>query len=352
MVLLVVALSGCGRDSPEATLEDYLERVSNTVDIEPDSGNPYQHLRAFPARRDRILVLEELRAGLLESLDFSQCGLLPLIAERNSSLGKVMKPSTELSYELRFFERLEPCHRSYSAKSVVEGDDFGRLLEETFRIKSANLEKVIWNGLFTSEALERNFSLSREPIPLLGNQGYGDSLRALESLQKLIDSIDDYRHNGQFRLPAQLQNLEQRYFALHSSEYGSQLIKSLALLTHYLNLTADSLERAQQRRPLCFNKTPSAKAKILNNVFFKYYAGKVQPYMARVQREGEPWLQRINALLDPHRLPVPAGVQQYRQQMLDMSAENGLWPRYQRAIKRHTKAWQQVLTQCGMMPGS
>ncbi len=349
-LLLALCLAGCDRGTPEAVLSNYLERVSNTLDTDAEDGNPYEALRPLPPRRERRLPISELRAGLLESLDFADCGLLPLIAERNSSLGKVMKPSTLLSYELRFFDRLDPCHRHHQVRPSRD-KEFSRLLKETWQVKSENLEAVVWNGLFTSEALERNFSLSREPLPLAGNPGFGDSQRALKAFQNIVDLLSDYRRHNRYHLNNELNNLEKHYFALHTSEYGSQLLKSLALLSHYLNRAAAVLERSVERRPLCFNGRATEKARFLKNVFIRYYAGEVQPYMAMVQRQGESWLLQTNDLLDENKLPVPAVMRHYREQMLDMRLPGSPWSDYQQAIHRHTSAWQTVLDQCGLMPG-
>ncbi|OMH38738.1 DUF3080 family protein [Motiliproteus sp. MSK22-1] len=346
-----VLLYGCDQNSPEAMLEDYLVRVSNSIDQEYQPASPYAGLIPLPPRRERRIPTTELRSGLLETLGFSNCNLLPLIAKRNSSLGKVMKPSVLMRYELDFFERLHPCYERYRASRTSIDLDFFRLLEEVHQVKSDNLEAVVWNGIFTSEAMEKNFSLSQDPLPVTGNPGFGDSLRALQQFDKVVESVSEYRNNNHIKLPNKLEDLEQHYFAIYSSEYGSQLIKSLALLSYYLNLTANVLEQRMERRPLCFNQTPTESAKILKNVFIKYYSKDVQPYMALVQKQGSEWLKYINKLINSNRFRLPVSVQHYQTRMLAMDAPEGLWSSYQRSIKRHTQAWQKLLTECGLMPG-
>ncbi len=348
LFILIVA-SGCDSNSADAVLADYAERVANTLDQDVVDDDPYRDLISFPSRRERRLDITELRTGLIETLSLSNCQLLPLIAERNSSLGKVMKPSTLLNYELRFFARLEPCYRNYR-NTKYEDAEFVHLLTETYQLKSANLEATLWNGIFTSEALEKNFSLSKGSIPMTGNPGFGDSHRALKFFNNTVESIILFRNGKPFVLPRKLAKMEQHYFALDRSEYGSQLIKSLALLTYYLNKTALMLDKAQLSRPLCFSGKPTEKATILNNVLLKYYVRKVQPYMSLVQRNGQAWLKQTNLLIDSKRLPVPPAMQTYRDQVLDMENPDALWNRYQQAIKTHTEAWQRVLQQCGLMP--
>ncbi|MCW8884802.1 MAG: DUF3080 domain-containing protein [Motiliproteus sp.] len=350
-IFVFVVLTGCDQHSPESMLEDYVDRVGNTLDLDAQSGKPYEHLQAFPDRRDRRLTTTELRTGLLETLSLADCQLLPLIAERNSSLGKVMKPSTQLSYELRFFSQLESCYRRYRSNPDTD-EEFMRLLNEIYKVKAANLEAVIWNGTFTSEAMEQNFSLSKDPVPLTGNPGYGNALRALQFFHQIADNLQRFRSGQSFRLPPDLKQLEKHYFALHNSEYGGQLILSLALITHHLDQVTELLNRKLQKRPLCFKSQPTNTAKILKNILIKYYAGEVQPYIARVQRHGQDWLETINGLLTHGIMPTPPLVERYRLTMLDVQGSSTLWGEYQRAVEAHTDAWQQVLRQCGLMPGS
>ncbi len=343
-------------------LDDYMGRVANVLDADTPEVSPYEGLQPLPDRRDRRAPTEELRAGLLESIKFRQCDLLPLIAERNSSLGKVMPPSKRVSYELRFFARLAPCYKrmaqtndtplSNTDASVSRsgGEDFLTLLENVYRVKSANLEAELWNGVMLSEEMEMQFSLSREPLPLEGNPTFSDSLRALQVFNKLQQRVEDYRHTGELSLPAELATLEDHYFALYSSYYGAQLLKSLALLSSYLNAAAGILEQAIADRPLCFNERPTPQADILQNVFFNYYAGKVQPYMSQVQRQGELWLEQLATLMQPPNLEPPQAMQRYYEEVWAKETAEGLWQDYQAALKRHTQAWQDVLGQCGLMP--
>lgn len=351
ILLTVLILSGCLQETPKSTLEDYRDRVANVLDMDVPAITSEPTVR-LPARRDRTWPTEELRAGVLDSIEFKQCDLLPLIVERNSSLGKVMQPSTLMSYELRFFARLLPCYQAAKRTEFADTEeDFRALLAATYTNKSSNLEAVVWNGIFTSDEMAKQFSASAEPIPLEGNPGFKQSLRSLKYLVQLTDSVESFRATERIQLPGGLATQEDHYFSLYGSEYGAQLQASLLLLIRNLHQVAAIINDKLERRPLCFNEQSNAKADILLNVFQRYYAGNVQPYMAMVQQQGLPWFEQMNKLLSFGGKQRPAAMQTFQQQVYSMDSTSSLWQQYQTAIRAHTKAWQRILGQCGLMPG-
>ena len=189
---LSLLLSGCSRDTPEAMLDNYLYRLSNTLDLpQPKTYEPKVRLQ-FPAKRQRILNTIEIREGLLDVLKLERCNLLPLIAQRNSSLGKVATPSVKLGYELEFFSLLNQCRRTLNQESDVDTELLTRI-NEIYTIKRNNLAAELWNGIYTSEAIELNFSLRQSPLPLQDNGSPQQSLKALQTLVALTSfTLDEY----------------------------------------------------------------------------------------------------------------------------------------------------------------
>ncbi len=348
MAAALVWLGGCTADSPEAVLDDYLSRVENTLDVELPRGDRLENALPLPGKRHRRLPITDLRTGVLETLDFRLCHLLPLIAERNSSLGRVMKPSTRLRYELRFFDGLSGCYLQDQAHPLKD-EAFSALLARIYQTKADNLAHEVWNGIFTSESLEKNLSLSSPPLPLEGDTGHGDSVRALQALGAIQTQVRAFEPGQPFFLPPGLDTLETRYETLYHSEYGSKLFKSLALLTHYLDHTAATIEAALERRPICFGG-PTERGRILKNVFSRYYAGRVQTYLSRVHRQGGPWIEQLRAMTHDTGLVLSAPLQHYLRQMVGKNNEEGLWGGFQKALRHHTQAWQSVLKQCNLMP--
>lgn len=348
-VTAAIILSGCSEVTPESVLENYRDRVANVLDSEV-TAPPEHHFPAFPDKRDRVWPIQDLRTGLLDSMELGDCDLLPLVVERNSSLGKVMTPSALLSYELRFFEKLHPCQLALQSGELESEEGFKSLINTIFQVKAENLDAVVWNGIFSSDEVSSQFSHSKGPIPLTGNSGFQDSLRSLNYLIAITKNAEEFEQLQTFSLPNELPQQEDYFFNLYSSEYGGQLQSSLKLLIKNLNQTADLINRKLDDRPLCFKQRPNEKAEILLNVFNKFYAGEVQPYMSLIHREGQLWMEAMNVLLSFGGDSRPTAMQTFFTVAYDLNSPTSYWSQYQAAIQVHTKAWQRVLTQCGLMP--
>ncbi len=341
-------LSACGKPEAQTLLEDYADSMSNVLAtaIPLDFEAAVRAIPALPEKRQRTLDTPDMREGMLDVWDFQQCGMMHLIAERNSSLGKVMLPSQKMRYELRFLAALQRClvtMQALSAPDKAQQDFIARLLTIA-QLKQQNLAKEIWNGLYRSDEISQHFARGQTPLPLTAGQS-GNVLRALTQLHTLAGLHD----KTPLALPAWLDEIEAVYYAFYSSEFGAQLLPALAMLTHALHQTAVALETRLQAAPFCHSGHRPRRAEILRNIFQKYYAGQVQPYMALIQREGQEWLRLHDEIM--HRLPAPKAMQAYQQRVLSLSAANSLWRQWETASRRHTRAWQEILGQCEMMPG-
>ena len=102
---------------------------------------------------------------------------------------------------------------------------------------------------------------------------------------------------------------------------------------------------------MCYNRRPTPKARILDTVFRKHYVARVQPYLARVHRQAREWLVLVNRLASAQEGQMTPAFAAYFEAQLSMEAKEAIWSRYQRALARHTEAWQTVLAQCGLLPG-
>ncbi|WP_432473897.1 DUF3080 family protein [Amphritea sp. HPY] len=350
-LLLFIFITGCAEDTPEQMLERYHQRLANSLDqtarLDLQQPLPLPH---YPKRRTRLIEVTEVRQGLYEVLNLRHCQLLPLIAERNSSLGKVKQPSQQLIYEFKLYDGLRKCRSELKQKPA--DPELQQQIEEIWRIKRQNLPRVIWNSLYNSEEMERNFSLSEPALAINGEDGFTASMQALQRFELL--SALAYEHPA-WQLPEYINDLEQDYGALYHNRYGSRWLRSITQLTLTLKQSAAVIEDRLSQRPLCFKQQATPQAKIVLNVFQKFYAAQVQPYMARLDRQGKRWLEQHNLILQNLAPVIPASVKNYRQRILstDLSSLSpALWPDYISARDQHTDAWQKLLGQCGLMPST
>ncbi len=348
-ISLLTLLTACQTSAPQSMLEDYAARMSTVLDTEINLSLTQAALTlpTLPSKRERLVQTTELRENLWDVLDFRQCDMLKLISERNSSLGKVMPPSQKMRYELRFIKTLQNCRETLNA--IEKPDDtqlaFQSRLEVIYKTKRDNLPLEVWNGIYGSNEIEQHFKIGKLPLSLTADNN-GHVQQALDQLAELaIISQSD-----SITLPDWLDKVEAPYEAMHNSEFGSQLLSSLGMMTQTLDRTAEAIEARLKRKPFCFPGHQPPHAKTLNNVFQKYYAGKVQPYMAVIQRQGNPWFTLHDELMS--QLLAPPAIQNYRQQVVGISVKSSLWGKWVQARQRHTKAWQKILGQCNMMPGA
>jgi len=347
ITLSFLLLSGCDQSAPEHLMQDYIDRVANTLDVNIDADiQVKEEIPLFPRVRERVKPIPETRQGLIEVLDLKYCtGLLQLIAERNSNLGQVMQPSQKMSYEIRFFANISECQNKASSDSSAS-DDLRKQIEEIYRFKEETLGDEIWNGIFGAEALEANFSRSASPLPAEGPLGFSASREAIQALINISrlssDNILQYDQTT-------LSTLETHYKALHHNQFGSRLMHSLVLMTKTMERVSLAINTRLDKRPFCFPGHRTQKHTILQNVFSKYYGQSFQPYLARTHRSGQEWVALQNTLLS-QTTPTPS-VKKYFTLTFATDNSDSIWQRYNRARDEHTRAWQRLLGQCGLMPG-
>lgn len=343
LVLLSITALGVGcQPAPEAQrqMDNYLERVARVLkqDFAPFDADQLSQYR-LPERRERLYDIPAERISLLDLLiDVNQCKpLQQRIAERNSVLGKVMPWSSRLGYEGELLRALDSCRLNLADDPQQE--DLQTSLNAIAERKRSQLPAVFWNALNGSSEVEHYLRFATEPLPVTSDALTDTALPALQQLTVLGSGLPQ-------RLPPPVTELDPLFQALQRSPTSSQLITALAQTRHGLH-QATTMLRARPANYLCPMNQPSERSKILLNVFVLFYAGEIQPYLAQLQRLGEPWAEEITRLRAVPQIP-PATAQ-----TLDRLAgtPDALWERYQQAVADHTRAWQDVLGACQSAPG-
>lgn len=343
LLCLLLVLTGCKQDPVTEQLHEYAYRVGNVIDQDIDLQLS-DSLPQYPARRDRLLDVEDIREGMLDVLDLRRCGLLTLIGERNSSLGKLAGYSQRLIYEFRFLPPLRACIRSLQSQALLSEDE-EELLQRLTAIqttKEHNLPRVVANAIFNAEEMEQQFAIGSTPA----NQEQLNRYSLIEPALLRLAYLARLTRQQDWPTPDNIHLLEEHYHQLYLNPFGAGWLKSLSYLTQTLNQTADAIELRLARRPLCFNRKPTPQARIVRNVFEQFYAGQLQPWMSVVHRNGQRWhdyWQEMTLLL-----PMTPELERYFTDTL--LGPSSLWNQYIQARDRHTQSWQQLLGHCGLMP--
>lgn len=341
-VLFVMLLGGCQQeDTLGHRYQDYLDRVSNILDLEPEGTAPLPAI-AYPDRRSRLIEIPDFEQGLVEVWDFQRCDLMSLINQKNSNLGKVMVPSQRFIYEQAFWQKLEPCYQKRE-QWLAEDSDFVQRLESLYQHKQQIRPLVSHQLFFAGDELANQLSRTQKAFLPSARPEYQSVAAALKQLAEVAE-------NAQLSEP-----LEHQLQVLNSQTILHSLLKSLQISTHSLNRVSQLLESKLAQRPVCLNGGSTQRSKNLYNVLQKYYLQGIQPVIAHHSRMANQLLPPLNQIFDNtlNNLPkeyASTELKSYQNRWLSLENPEGLWQSFQQANQRHTAVWNRLLHQCGLFP--
>jgi hypothetical protein len=336
-LLLVV---GCDPFAqPESMLDEYNRRLARVLDLEPQLS-PLPTAPRFPHLRERVREIEPVSIGMLDFLGLYGCELQFVVGERNSSLGRVAHPLTRLDYERRFIIAADSCLETIEREGLAE-----RLVEVT-ELKRESLADAAWNAVWGSREIENHFTRARGALPVgLDRHRLSLSVHNAGLLAHRIRTLVD----GD--LEQDLVPLDPVYQRWLNDPAAGQALRSAILVATRLDDASDLIEQRLDERPLCREGRPNRQAEIMRSMFASVYAGEVQPYLADVQHVRRELLPPLLTLASLVRPGPSESFERYMASALDEHSEHGYWQAFDQAIARHTRAWQNLLDQCGMRPG-
>ncbi|MEQ9133034.1 MAG: DUF3080 family protein [Salinisphaeraceae bacterium] len=329
LILTALLTIACGPADP---LEDYADRVARVLDQPVEPAAP--SLPRYPRPRDRHLPVSPERTGWIGYFQLKRCGLLGLIGQRNSILGRVAPPARRLDYERTMLAGLRACRPD--TREAAADPEFAARLDELIATKQAQLPNVIWNATLGADAVADAFSLAAGRLPVTTDVMPGESAEALATLTRAA------------RAPQPPETLEPAYRVLETRHYGGRLLQSVATVTATLDAVTTAIEQRQNRRPLCFRGQANRQARIAETVLRKFYIAGLQPHMAAISDAGRLWHEALDALFASQSVTVPEAITRYRGRTLGESSR--IWRHYRRASREHGQAWTELLDSCGLAP--
>lgn len=207
------------------------------------------------------------------------------IARKNSSLGRLARPSQALLLELEFLRLAPACIEE------LEREGRNELAEELTAaqaLKRDQLPARIFNATLGADEYRAFWRASRPPgeYPAVPN---AVTLKALHA----IDSAAGRWLGGDYAVDG-------FEFELLLSEVaggsGGDLLIELQRLAHWLGAADRLLEGRGERGPLCGPNVRHAAADILPKVVEKYFVKQIQPGAASLNRSQHALLPPIRAL--------------------------------------------------------
>ncbi|MCW8335924.1 DUF3080 family protein, partial [Vibrio paucivorans] len=253
-------LSGC--DSPsqkiEASFEDYLQRLSNVLEVDAPEP-PATTSISLPAKRELMHDIPSITMGLLDSYQLKACGLFHLIAEKNSSLGKVQDKFRNFDYQLNFIDTAYQCLSDESISSEVASE-----LNRVAALKQSQLMLHFENMVFGDDAMRNQLQSSRWLIEE-DTWNLGTLLPALTAINKTHILIAN-------TAPVDPINVTQYQESLDKIRLIGELNFSLLRSSQWLERITILLN-ANDAQVICRQNRDSTKFRYLRNVFNNNYIG-------------------------------------------------------------------------------
>ncbi len=321
-ILLLLLLSGCRNDTLTHSVKDYQRRVARILDTEPPEPVTIS-LPPLPAKKHLRQKIPETNIALREFYDLDKCYIKPIIAKRNTSLGKLQTPSQRLLYEHELLSALSDCLPLYEKGTAIHN------ITEQKRQQYP----LVWANLMTQSEEIRSFFAA----PRSGIEGNGsDGLAQVTPVLRLLDSLASYTTVEDMELELQLQQLAQ-YPLL------SQMTYSQRYLRDNLNQTQQWLVTNQSRLKCHTERPDKTKLRYLQNVFNRYFIGQIQPLASELNRYHYTLSPLLQALSKQPSLPTEfvAYIENYHHGFND----------YKTAMASHIGYWQSLYQSCNITPG-
>lgn len=326
-ILSAILLTGCAPPEPSfGPSNEALERIGRILEVAPQRRTS-EEKRPFDRRPP---AYSEARIGLGNALALGDCGLVPLIAERNSALGRQKEDSVRFAYEWRIQAGLIQCAQLHG-----EAEWF----QAALTAKASDLQVAIQRLLFHSPEAEQ----LRSPLP----SGY---TRTLDSAKAYEAAFADIRgtllraHAGQppfsdDEIRAFERALKQWGETRHHAALGRAIRESIAWLAAANAAQAHALEINR----LCPMGTATTKGRQLQQFITGYFAENIQPEIAAIRQA----VASLKALWQVMNDQIPTLNADPEALLL---LQPGSLEAFDRHWQTHVRQWQELLAQCDLAP--
>ncbi|KDM91371.1 hypothetical protein EA58_12460 [Photobacterium galatheae] len=332
--LCLTLLSGCDKSSSDSHFANYTERLASILDASAPEP-PNTKIPPLPEVSELLQRTEDVRMGLFDAYELRACGLFQLIAERNSVLGKVQDRTRQLRYELLLLDGIGHC-----LATLPENKKLQTQLLEVQHTKQIDLPKYFWNMLLTGDEWQKQFKPTHIPFPLNKIAGASESQHVFSGLAEIARQISA----GQTVTSQAADSLLTYQADIHTFRYLGQLFYAMARARDWLN-TATRLLESEDSQVMCGPNRNQQQAEYLENVFYTFYVGEIQPYLAKLDSQYQkisPDLQVLFAT--PER---PTAMADYQTYYID----GELHRQFREATLNHVHYWQTLFKRCGIKVG-
>jgi hypothetical protein len=329
LIISLLLVAGCeSKQTTYAPDHDALVRVSRILDQEvPTLKIPPR----TPAHFD-LPTLSEARIGLTQALKLGECGLVPLIAERNSALGRQKQASTRFWYEWSIDAGLAQCADQFS-----DTDWF----QDATRAKAKDLEIALAQVLLSGEEARQLRTSTSTAYPSLAVSGstYTEAMQNVRAIALNALTRDGAPADGTL---SDFEDALKRWGQTHHhATLGQSVRESIGWLKHANELQSQAIRRNR----ICPMGTPTEAGRRIDAFVRGHFTHAIQPRLSETARA----VSQMKALWEPLLIHNPT-----LQDTLDfdrlLSLESGTLDTFKSVVDQHIDQWQALLDQCDLSP--
>lgn len=327
-LLILLSLIACSDGAGKAELHDYQARLSRVLALDIDNTMTGSVI-PLPARSELHQSLPDIRLDISDALATRQCALDQLIAERNSSLGRVFTLSKQLDYELRLLARLAQCLAQDWPPALQQQ------LENIYQQKQQSIKPALLNMLHGDDTLRQQWHGKQRMLSGKEQSAFHDSVSALSQLVSLRQAITAQDWSAALEV-----DIEQALSNLYRHDFLAQLQYSLRYSQAWFSVLNPALHRVAPQS-LCPQQRNTEQLQILSTVFRQYFIAQVQAYLGQLSfYQQEIW--PLIAELYQYSALYPSLEQRYSHSASELRL----------SILQHVNWYQQLNQQCpiGLTP--
>ena len=325
LFLISGLLAGCTGDPLPNAHKDYAERLERVL-ATPIAQPQYAQLPEFPDAASLRQSPQAIAIKLSEFYALENCQIASEVAARNTALGKTQLPSQRFSYELKLIKLLSDCAETHGHSIGMQSK-----LQNWLAQKRSAVTLNWANVLLTSKATHLAFSHAPSLLTQTSNQTLQSAINAFAYLTptQVDESFDTAA------LEQQLQLIEQTRLPVKLWQSQTYIQQHFSLITPQLELALNEIACPQGRA--------GEQAKILRNVFYLFFIEQIQPIGSVINRAHYQMQPIVDRWLVSTALP-----EHFKQYVASVHVDG--FDRYQAAMTRHVKVWQQFLARCNLSP--
>lgn len=328
--IVAVFLSGCSR-GVENDLADYQQRLSRLLD-EPKIAVELPSNPRMPRTQEVQTPIPEISISLLDSMRLDRCRVGQLVAERNSSLGRVQSTQSRVHYEIQMIAALQEC----LASPAADEERIAELLTSALAHKVDTLP--LWFDRFlTSESVIRErMRVSRSTLNLENTQQGSASVAALTYFADVFTGLSTDPLG--YQVDPEHWNEHMRH--LGQNNFLSDFWRTQQVVHGYLIELNNMLNDAGDKVG-CQGQSVPQQAHYLQNVMHSLWIAELQTKLARLQG----YEQQIAAQL--RRLQQFVRHEPWQNYIEELIGTESHGEYIREHSREHAQHYQGFLTQCG-----